>query len=124
MANYAAIRDRVLGSVDRVMAEKVELFFHKNGAVDPARDKTEATAVLRTGHSAANNMTGGKNRQWKSKVAATGGTLGINRSVYTGPLPVKGDRIRAVERLGKPFFEVLFVDDRSHTRLVLILGDA
>jgi len=123
-AQYASIRDRVLAAVDKTFAETVEIKFLDGGKADPDRANTEVVAPLRTGNIAAKNLSGGVSQKWKAKVAAAGGTLSINRATYTGPKPQKGDKIKAIERQGKPFFEVLAIDDRSHTRLVLILGDA
>ena len=117
-------RDRTLAAVDNQFAETVEIHFLKGGVVDPGRAGTTITAVLRTGDSKVSNLRGGTSRNWKSRVAASGGRLSIDRAIYSGPVPVKGDKVRAMDRPGKPWFEVLEVDDRSHTRLVLVLGDA
>ena len=123
-ARYISIRDRVQKAVDKTFAEEVELKFLKGGVSDAERENTNVTAPLRTRDVAAKNLSGGMAQKWKTKIAAAGGTLSISRVSYVGPIPQKGDKVRAIERPGQPFFEVLDIDDRSHARLVLMLGDA
>ena len=51
------------------------------------------------------------------------GELHIDRATYTGPPVRPGDAVQALSRPGRPWFEVLRVDDRGETRLVLELGE-
>jgi hypothetical protein len=117
------LRDETLAEVDEEFAEHVGLFFLKNGAADPDRPKIEIDAPLRTGEKAITDLSGGNLAAWKGEVAAAVGRLAINRATYSGPPIRRGDKVRALDRPGQPWFEVLFVDDRSHTRLVAVLGE-
>jgi hypothetical protein len=58
------------------------------------------------------------------RIAAGEAEAHLDRATYAGPEIRKGDKLRAVERPGTPFFEVLRVADRGHGRLVLHLGEA
>jgi hypothetical protein len=122
-ARFHELRDRTLAVVDDKFAEPVRLSFMKDGKSDPVRGQIEIEAVLRTATTGENNIDGGKSREWKSQIAAGKAKLYIDRSTYTGPALVRGDAVRALSRVGTPAFEVLFVNDRSHTRLVVELGE-
>ena len=52
------------------------------------------------------------------------GVLRIDREVNPDLVIRKGDKVTALERAGKPVFEIKFVNDRSHLRLICDLGDA
>lgn len=119
-APFHAIRDRAVAAVDATLAEAVDLFFLSGGASDPARDNMTARAVLRVGSRDAVAPKGA----WGSRIAAGQAEAHIDRAAYDGPVIRKGDKLRAVERPGKPFFEVLRVADRGRGRLVLHLGEA
>lgn len=114
-------RNRAVAAVDRVMAEDVALYFMRNGVTDPDRDNTTIRGVLRVG--TGDNAIDTRSRNWAQRIAAGKAQLHIDRVAYPALTIRKGDRIRAVERFGKPFFEVLRADDRAHGRLVLELGE-
>lgn len=120
-AAYHAHRDRAVAAVDRVMAEDIALYFMRNGVTDPDRDNLTIRAVLRVG--AGDNATDTRSRNWAQRIAAGKAQLHIDQAIHTDLTVHKGDRIRAVERVGRPFFEVLRADDRAHGRLVLELGE-
>ncbi len=122
-ARFEGLRDRVLAAVDHVFAEPVKLSFIKNGAVDPDRDAVEVEAPLRVGGGKESAADGGIGRSWRTKLAAGKGELHIDRATYTGPPVRPGDAVQALSRPGRPWFEVLRVDDRGETRLVLELGE-
>lgn len=122
-SRFQQIRDRTVAAVDAVFAEPVKLSFLRDGAVDPARPAAEISAVLRVGGGKESSLAPGTSRAWRSKVAAGRAELHIDRSLYAGPAPQSGDRVRALARRGQPWFEVLRVDDRGDTRLVLELGE-
>lgn len=119
-APFHAIRDRAMEQVDDTMAEAVDLFFLAGGAADPARDNVTVQAVLRVG---SRDVVAPKGA-WGSRIAAGKAEAHIARASYDGPEIRQGDKLRAVERIGQPFFEVLRVADRGHGRLVLHLGEA
>lgn len=122
--SWHAMRDRALARVDARLAEAVQLKFLKNGKADPDRESIEIEAILRVGGGKNTNLTGGVARNWSSRLVAGKAQLHIDRAAYTGPQPRKDDKVRAITRHGTPWFQVLHVDDRSHSRLVLELGEA
>jgi hypothetical protein len=123
-SRFQQIRDRSIAAVDAVFAEPVKLsFLGEDGEADPGRPSVQIDAVLRVGGGKESSMAPGTSRAWRSKLAAGKAELHIDRSRYDGPPLVSGDRARALSRHGQPWFEVLRVDDRGDTRLVLELGE-
>ncbi|TPK15173.1 hypothetical protein FJ872_19435 [Mesorhizobium sp. B2-5-9] len=122
-ARFHALRDRALAAVDQTFAEPVRLSFMKGGSLDPDREQVVIEAVLRTSDGKSATVDGGQAQAWRSRQVAQKAELHISRTFYVGPMPAKGDAVRAISRPGEPAFEVLNVDDRGHTRLVLELGE-
>ncbi|MBN7778929.1 hypothetical protein JYP49_21925, partial [Nitratireductor aquimarinus] len=60
---------------------------------------------------------------WRTRISAQRGELHVDRIAYPDLVVNVGDRVQAAERSGKPWFEVLGVDDRHMTRLVVQLGE-
>ena len=120
-AAFHAHRDLAIAAVDRVMAEDIALYFMRNGVTDPDRDNTTIRAVLRVG--SGDNAIDTRSRNWAQRIAAGRAQLHIDRVAHPGLTVRRHDRIRAIERVGQPFFEVLRADDRAHGRLVLELGE-
>lgn len=123
-ARYHHLRDRVLAQVDRVFAEPVRLKFNVNKRADPARPEVQIEAILRVGEGRETNAAGGHARSWRSRITAQRGELHIDRTAYPDVAVMTGDEVQALARPGQPWFEVLAVDDRGMTRLVLQLGEA
>lgn len=122
-ARYHQLRDRALTAVDRVFAEPVRLSFLKDGAVDPTRPMVEIEAILRVGGGKETMVSGGRDRDWRSRITAQRAELHIDRAKYPNIVSRQGDRIKALARPGEPWFEVLGVDDRGLSRLILQLGE-
>lgn len=122
-ANLHELHDQVVGDVDFRFAEPVKLSFLNDNAADPDRPATEIKAVLRVGGGKELTAGGRSSRAWRTKIAAGKAELHIDRATYSGPDIRKGDAVRALSRHGQPWFEVLRVDDRGDTRLVLELGE-
>lgn len=120
VTRFHELQDRVVETVDGKFAEKVRLSFMKKGATDPDRPQIVIEACLRTG--ASEETASATGRTWRSRVASKKAQLHIDRAAYSGPMPTTGDRVRAIARKGAPAFEVLSVDDRNDTRLILELG--
>ncbi|MGV2078317.1 MULTISPECIES: hypothetical protein [unclassified Rhizobium] len=111
-------------AVDWKFAEPVKLIFMKDGSVDPERPTIdEFDAILRVGGGKESSLSPGASRAWRSKLAAGKAELHIDPARYDGPAFATGDRIRAIARKGQPRFEVLRVDDRGESRLILELGE-
>ncbi len=104
----------------RKFGESVRLSFLKNGTTDPARPLVDIVAILHTGGD--DSFAAGTGM--RTRLAAGQAELQIDRSTYTGSMPRQGDRIRANDRYGKPWFEVTTVADRYSNLLVLTLGQA
>jgi hypothetical protein len=123
MPNWNALERAVDGLVGRMYAEQVRLAFLKGGRTDPDRDSVDIPAVLHVlGDNASMRLAPGN--EFKTRVAADDAELVIDRSRYCGPLPVKGDKVRATDRAGAPWFEVVTVSDRYSNLLVLTLAQA
>lgn len=122
-ARYHALRDRTLAAVDWVFAEPVRLSFLKDGAVDPDREAVEIEAILRVGGGKETMVSGGRDRDWRTKIQAGRAELHIDRARYPAIVVMQGDKVKALSRPGEPWFEVLAVDDRGQARLVLQLGE-
>ena len=118
----ADLRAELAGEVDATFGETVAFHPKANGTDDPDRDASEIVAVLCTGE--RGDAIGGERRKTiRVGVNASGGSLRIDRTAYPDLVVRQDDRIRAIERAGQPWFDVLSVDDRSHLRLILELGD-
>lgn len=124
MPSMQALRERTMSTIDSRFAELVRITFMVKGQPDPERPSIEILAVLRTSQVENRNLAGTLAEQWHARVALEGARLHIDRTGYSGPVPAKGDRVRAISRPGSPGFEVLRdPDDRGHRRLVLELGE-
>jgi hypothetical protein len=124
-ARFLDLRNKVLAEVDKAFAEPVRISpMGASGAADPARPVVVIEAPLRTGGGKNTNLAGGYAQSWRTRIVAQKAELHIDRAKYPD-LVIRGkDRVRALARPGQPLFEVLHVDDRNHTRLVLELGEA
>lgn len=122
-APFHAVRDRVLAGNDARFAEPVSLLFLKDGRADPDRMKVEVQVILRVGKKAVSNMAGGRAESWRARFAAGGGEMFIDPTTYDGPALREKDKVVALARPGQPVFEVMSVDGRSHTRIVVRLSD-
>ncbi|CAM5576966.1 hypothetical protein MAUB1S_09705 [Mycolicibacterium aubagnense] len=123
-ARFHALRDRTLAAVDRAFAEPVRLSFFKDGALDPSRPAIEIEAVLRTGGGKETMVSGNRSdKDWRSRIAAQRGELHIDRARYPVLVVRQGDKVKALARPGEPWSEVLAVEDRGLSRLVLQLGE-
>lgn len=122
-ARHHQLRDRTLAMVDRFRAEPVKLSFLRDGEVDPNRPTRDIEAILdvRAGETAM--VSGAIDRDWRSHVSSQRSGLYIDRAKYPDLVIRKGDKVKALARPGQPWFEVLAVDDRGNTRLVLQLGE-
>lgn len=122
-ARYHALRNRILAANDWIHAEPVRFSPMNAGQPDPARQQIEIEAVLRVGGGKETSVAGGMDRAWRSRIAAQRAELHIDRAKYPNLVVRADDRLRVLSRQGEPLFEVLAVDDRGMTRLVLQLGE-
>lgn len=128
MARFHHLRQRAVNAVDHIFAEQIRYFPLKRGATDPARAVEPFQAVLRTG--SGEIVPAGAGRSWDAQIAPGKARLTIDRNqVMPDGEPLNlvartGDKLRALERDGQPWWEVAHVDDRDDTRLVLHLTEA
>jgi hypothetical protein len=124
-ARYHALRDRTLAAVDRTFAEPVMIVARqdKGGDRDEARFSGEIEAVLRVNDGKETPVSGGRDRDWRTRISAQRASLHINRAKYPDIVSRPGDEVQALSRPGEPWFEVLAVDARGLSRLVLHLGE-
>lgn len=123
-ARFHRIRNKVLAKGDTLFAEPVELKFLKNGMPDAQRENIEIEAPLRTGGGQNTSVDGGDGQTWETRIVAGKAQLRVDRNKYPELKLTKGDKVRAIARDGQPWFEVLHVDDRSHERILVELGEA
>lgn len=123
-ARFHAIRDRTLARVDRTFAEPVRLSPMKGKAADPSRQQIVIEAVLRVGEGKNTKYQQSQDAVWRSRLIAGKAELHIDRAKYPDLNCQEGDKVRALARPGEPLFEVLAIDARGHTRLVLQLSEA
>lgn len=122
-ARHHQLRDRTLAIVDRFRAEPVRLSFFNDGALDPDRPARQIEAILRVDPGRDASVSGGTDRDWRSRVSSQPSQLHVDRAKYPDIAFRKGDKVKALARPGQPWFEVLSVDDRGEPRLVVILGE-
>ncbi len=128
MTNWRDLEAKADQATGRLFGERVRLSFMKNGVPDPSRPAIDITAILHSGgdHSA---VIGAGFTTW---LAAGKAELVIDRSRYVDPLnphialptPRKLDKVRGLDRIGMPWWEVATVSDRYSNLLVLALTEA
>jgi hypothetical protein len=91
---------------------------------DETRGHPEFQAVLRTGSKDEERVSFGKRSAPPPGFTGSGGRLRINRVAYPDLLMRQDDKLVALDRAGEPVFLIALVDDRSHHRLIVELGDA
>ncbi len=115
--DWRALERSVDGIVGAAFGESVRLSFLAGGTVDPDRAAVTCRGILYVG---ADAVAAGFNVKYSAAAAA----LVIDRSAYTGPMPKAGDKVRALERTGQPWFEVKSVNDRHSNLLIAELAEA
>ena len=123
MAAWQLLEAALDGLVGAAFAESVRIAFLKNGRTDPERDAADIQAILHVGAGNASGPMAAGN-EFKARIAAGDAELVIDRSRYTDPLPRPGDKVRANERAGQPWFEVASVTNRYNNLIVLALNHA
>ena len=122
MATFQQIQADAIRAVDAVMSETLWHFPLAAGEPDATRTQSDIKGVLRVGRNKDSNTAGDRGAGWAQRIATGKAELHLDR----GGLPDvrKGDKLRATERPGSPWFEVLGMTETAHGRLVLDLGVA
>lgn len=123
MANWRNLEAAVDRKTGRTFGEEVYLKFNRNGVSDPARPAVTVVAVLCVGGDDSLPL-GSSVDRFRTRLSAGKAELFIDRSTYVGPVPSKMDEVRALDRTGKPWFEVTGISDRYSNLLVLSLGES
>lgn len=110
-------------ATDAVFAEPLRIAFLVKGRDDPARPDIEITAPLVVGAGKIDSAAG-RVQSWGSRIASGKAQVHITRADYQGPVIRKGDKVRALDRRGMPWWEVNQVDDRDAVRIILHLTEA
>ncbi len=93
----------------------------QGGVVDPTRSAVTVHARLHVGGDKPE--TNGPGDYFRGRMAVGKAELQLDRATYTGPRPVKGDKVRADARSGQPWFEVESVSDRFTNMIKVSLGE-
>ncbi|KAB2768624.1 hypothetical protein [Brucella anthropi] len=120
MVNWRKLEAMVDQKIGQSYGESVRLSFMKGQVADPAKPMIDITAVLHVGGD--DSHAPGPTGTYRSRLSLGEAELFLDRSTYTGPLPQEGDKVRANDRDGKPWFEVASVSDRYSNLIVLKLG--
>ncbi|UYT54505.1 hypothetical protein OHI65_09065 [Brucella sp. MAB-22] len=120
MANWRKLEAMVDQKMARSYGESVRLSFMKKQVVDPDRPSIEINALLHVGGD--DSRAPGPTGTYRSRLSLGEAELFLDRSTYTGPDPEVGDKVRANDRAGKPWFEVAAVSDRYSNLIVVKLG--
>lgn len=123
-ANSRDLQPRVMAGADQRFAEQLRHLPMRDAEPDDGRQIREFTGVLRVGGGTEAKLGGRSGSAWRTAIAAGKAELHID-PVANPLLKVSaGDLLVALARAGEPMFEVLRVDDRGETRLVVDLGEA
>lgn len=121
MASFHQIQADAIRAVDAVMSETLRHFPLAAGKADTARAQSDIRGVLRVGRN-KDMAAAGTNAGWSQRIATGKAELHLDRTGL--PDLRKGDKVRATERPGSPWFEVLGMTETAHGRLVIDLGAA
>lgn len=122
MATFQQIQADAIRAVDAVMSETLRHFPLAAGKADATRTQSEIRGVLRVGRNKDLNASGEPGVVWSQRIAAGKAELHLDRTGL--PDLRKGDKLRATERPGSPWFEVLSMTEAAHGRIVIDLGAA
>ncbi|MBQ0707734.1 MULTISPECIES: hypothetical protein [Brucella/Ochrobactrum group] len=120
MANWRKLEAMVDQKMTRSYGESVRLSFLKGQVADPDRQMIEINALLHVGGD--DSRAPGPTGTYRSRLSLGEAELFLDRSSYFGPDPKVGDKVRANDRAGKPWFEVAAVSDRYSNLIVVKLG--
>ena len=124
MVDWRKLEAKVDAVHTKTWGEAVRLSFMDGAVLDPERALTDIRAILHTGGDDSSFVGDGNSLKYRARLAAGKAELFISRDEYTGPMPRVGDRVRATDRAGSPWFEVAGVSDRYSNLIVLSLNQA
>lgn len=119
--DWRALEAAVDRTITGAFGETVRISFLQGGVVDPARSAVTVRARLHVGGDKATES--GPGDYFRSHLAIGKAELQLDRTTYTGPRPVQGDKVRADDRAGQPWFQVESVSDRFTNIIKVSLGE-
>ena len=122
MVDWRKLEAKVDAVHTKTWGEEVRLSFMDGAALDPERALTDIRAILHTGGDDSKSVQDGL--KYRTRLSAGQAELLISRDEYSGPMPRVGDRVRATDRAGAPWFGVAAVSDRYSNLIVLSLNQA
>lgn len=123
MVTWRSLEATVDRKIGRSFGEQVFLRFNRDGVTDPQRPSVTISAVLHVGGDNTIPL-GLTSDKFRTRLSAGRAELFIDRSTYAGPVPALKDDVRALDRAGQPWFEVLNISDRYSNLLALLLGES
>ena len=115
-------RDIAIKAVDDVMGETMRHYPLKDGKADGTRSQADLIGPLRTGNADEKNVAG-TSASWGSRITAGKAQAHFSRGANPELVLRDGDKLRALDRAGQPWFLVNSVDDRNHGRLIVELDE-
>jgi hypothetical protein len=119
--DWRTLEARLDGIQIKAWGEGIRLSFLKGGALDVDRPTAEIRAILHTDSDLSNALQQGL--KYRTRLSAGRAELIIDRATYAGPPIRSGDRVRANDREGQPWYEVAAVSDLHSNLLVLTLNN-
>ncbi len=110
----------VRGAVDDAFAERVSIVPHKDGRLDQSRPIIETKAILRVSGQRTKSLGEG----WNISLATSKNLLFLDARNLPDLVLRRLDKVKALDRPGQPFFEVLTVHQRGEMRILVELGNA
>lgn len=118
--DWRALEAAVDRTITGAFGDNVRIAFMHSGAVDPTRAAVTVRAVLHV--IGGDPVRTGPGDYYRGNVATHTAELLLDRSTYTGPIPIRGDKVQALDRAGQPWFEVASVSDRFTNLIAVSLG--
>jgi len=121
MVDWRALTRRATGTAGRLFGSPVSLSFFKNGDVDPDRPLIEELPAQLHLPEEGDAKLGRSSSQFSTQVVAGTGLLILQRTDFGGRL-ITGDKVRGLGLPGKPWFEILSVDNAGADQIVAKLS--
>lgn len=116
------IQAMTTAAVDGVMGESVRHYPLADGIQDQMRSTRIFMAVVRSEPVDDRGFQGAGSRQMGARVAAGPTEAHVALAEPVVPHLRQHDKVRLMDRPGKPFFEILTITDRRSGRVILSLG--
>ena len=120
MVDWRKLEAAVDRKVSGAFGEEVRLSFMKDGKADPDRPQIVVRCeALHTDDDVGGPVGGSGRQSEKVRYAGAAAVLFLDRSTYEGPRLQSGDRVRSMDRMGLPLWQVDYISDR-HSNLIAV----